>query len=242
MPPAMVMVADSKFLKPNMGRVLNLIPADGPCLFDTRLFRYLEDRSFVRVWGNGPPPRISRTARCGCCIAIQGDGVRWPTFLLDCLVEEGGLRCSYVSCPAEPEVDSVPRLVDCPIEIWGPFSTHLDIGLIDTPRAAGRPAETVPALDELWRISLYSAQDGRMGKIEFPARPSSLTQISEAQLVAQVPTHAQDNSPRDQNADLQTTLRRFLRLPIVSPRSLKTTLSDGISRFAPEPLVTGCGN
>src|SRR5580693_10333478 len=128
-------------------------------------------------------------------------------------------------CPAEPEVDRVPRLVDCPIEI-GPFSTHLNIGLIDSPRLASGSAKTVPALDELWRKPANPAQDRRMGKIELPLG-HHLDQISEAQLVAQVPTHAQDNHLAIKMSTSEQLFDAF-RLPIVSPRSLKTTLSDGI--------------
>ena len=77
-----------------------------------------------------------------------------------------------------------------------------------------------------------------MGKIELPLG-HHLDQISEAQLVAQVPTHAQDNHLAIKMSTSEQLFDAF-RLPIVSPRSLKTTLSDGISRFAPEPIVPVC--
>jgi hypothetical protein len=45
-------------------------------------------------------------------------------------------------------------------------AAHLDIGLIDSPRAASDPSKLVPTLDELWGISPDPAQDSRMGQIE----------------------------------------------------------------------------
>jgi hypothetical protein len=58
--PATMMAADSKFLKPSIGLVLDLIPRWSCSI---RLFRYFEDRNFVRQ-GSRPSSRISRTARC----------------------------------------------------------------------------------------------------------------------------------------------------------------------------------
>jgi hypothetical protein len=49
-----------KFLNPSIGLVLDLIPRWS---FSTRLFRYFEERSLVRL-GNDPSFFISRTARC----------------------------------------------------------------------------------------------------------------------------------------------------------------------------------
>ena len=66
----------------------------------------------------------------------------------DRLLEEG-LRCGYIACPAEPEVDRLSSLVHRSIEV-GPVAAYLDIGLIDSPRAASGPTKAVPPLDELW--------------------------------------------------------------------------------------------
>lgn len=80
---------------------------------------------------SGQQAALSHLAYCTmrCCTAIEGDRVRRPTFRAGLPLEES-LRRGYVSCPAEPEVDSVPRLVNHPIEI-DPFSAHLNIGLIE---------------------------------------------------------------------------------------------------------------
>jgi hypothetical protein len=49
--PATVMAADSKFLKPSIGLVLDLIPRWSCSI---RLFRYFEDRNFVRQAAGRP--------------------------------------------------------------------------------------------------------------------------------------------------------------------------------------------
>ena len=80
-------------------------------------------------------------------------------------LREEGLRCGYIACPAESEVDRLSSLVHRSIEV-GPMAAHLDIGLINSPRAASGPSEAVPTFDELRGIAPDSAQDGRMGQME----------------------------------------------------------------------------
>jgi hypothetical protein len=45
-------------------------------------------------------------------------------------------------------------------------AAYLDIGLIDSPRAASGPTKAVPTFDKFWGISPDPSQDGRMGQIE----------------------------------------------------------------------------
>jgi hypothetical protein len=209
--PAIVMAADSKFLKPGIGLVLDLIPRWSCSM---RLFRYFEDRNFVRQ-GSRPSSRISQPCAMRRSIAIEGDRVRRPTVIPNRLFEEC-LGCGYISCPTEPEVDSLPNLVYCPIQI-GPRSAYLEIGFIDSPRAASAAAKAIPPLDELCRIPSNPAQDRRMGKLE-SSFGHHLHQITEAELVAQIPTHAQKDhlavKVRPANSSSM-----FLSLPMVSPRS-----------------------
>jgi len=108
----------------------------------------------------------------------------------DCLLQEG-FRCGYIAGPAEPEVDRLPTFVYRSIEV-GLFAAHLDIRLIDSPGAASGPAKTIPALDELRCIPLHPTQDCGMSKVQSALR-HHLDQIAEAELVAQVPAHAQDD-------------------------------------------------
>src|SRR5277367_3877507 len=115
----------------------------------------------------------------------------------------------------------------------GPLSAYLEIGFIDSPRAASAAAKAIPPLDELWRIPSNPAQDRRMCKLE-SSFGHHLHQITEAELVAQIPTHAQEDH-------LAIKMPSCKQLFDVSPSAhrqssiTKTTLSDGISLFAPEP-------
>src|ERR1700722_16993426 len=101
------------------------------------------------------------------------------------------LGCGYISCPTGPEVDSLPSLVYCPIQI-GPLSAYLEIGFIASLRAASAAAKAIPPLDELWSIPSNPALDRRMGKLE-SSFGHHLHQITEAELVAQILTHAQED-------------------------------------------------
>lgn len=148
-------------------------------------------------------------------IAIKGDRVRRPTIIPNRLFEER-LGCGYISCPTEPEVDSLPSLVYCPIQI-GPLSAYLEIGFIHSPRAASAAAKAIPPLDELRRIPSNPAQNRRMGKLE-SSFGHHLHQITEAELVAQIPTHAQKETTRSKCRPANNS-SMFLSLPIVSPRS-----------------------
>src|ERR1700730_8899861 len=123
-------------------------------------------------------------------IAVKGDRLWRPPLLSDRLVVES-LRCGYSASPAEPEVERLSSLVPRSLEV-GPVAPHLDIGLIDSPRAASGPTKAVPTLDELWGISPDPSQDGRMGQIESALR-HHFDQIPEAELVVQVPAYAQDD-------------------------------------------------
>ena len=164
-------------------------------------------------------------------IAIEGDRVRRPTFIPNRLLKECHV-CGYISYPAEPEVDSLPSLVYCPIQM-GPFSAYLQIGFIDSPQAASAAAKESPPLDELWHLPSNPAQDHLMGKLE-PSFDHHLHQITEAELLAQIPTHAQ----KDHTAVKVPSCKQHFDVyqPAHCQSSItKTTLSNGISLFAPEP-------
>src|ERR1039458_37406 len=127
-------------------------------------------------------------------IAVEGDRVRRLPLMLGCLLEEGldhGRGPGHVSCLADPEVDRLSTLVYCSIEV-GPLAAHFDIRLIDSPGATSGPAKAIPTFDELRRIPPHPTQDGGMREVKFALR-HHLDQIAEAELVAQVPAHAQDD-------------------------------------------------
>jgi hypothetical protein len=149
----------------------------------------------------------------------------------DRLLEEG-LCCGYISPAAELEVNRLPSLVDRAIEI-DPLSAYFDIGLIDSPRAANGPVETAPTLDELWCIPPDPAQNRRSAQVQ-PALGHHLDQIAQAELIAQVPTNAQD----DHLAVKMPSYKQVLDAPQLahsSPRLPKTTVLEWDSLFAPEP-------
>src|ERR1035441_9341630 len=123
-------------------------------------------------------------------IAVEGDRMWRLPLMPDCLHEEG-LGCGYIACPAEPEVDCLSALVYGAIEV-GPLPAHLDISLIDSPGATSGAAEAIPAFDELRCVPLHPTQYGGVSKVQ-PTLRHHLHQIAEAELVAQVPSHAQDD-------------------------------------------------
>ena len=71
------------------------------------------------------------------------------------------------------------------LSLFPPVDAYLDIGLIDSPRAASGPTKAVSTLDELWGISPDPSQDGRMGQTE-SALGHHFDQIPKAGLVAQI--------------------------------------------------------
>ena len=137
------------------------------------------------------------------------------------------LGCGYISCPTGPEVDSLPSLVYCPIQI-GPLSAYLEIGFIDSLRAASAAAKAIPPLDELWRyrrtqrwIVVWASWSPRSAIISTRSRKLSL--------VAQIPTHAQKDHLAVKCRPANNS-SMFLSLPIVSPRS-KRPLYPTASRY-----------
>ena|ERR1700678_2033647 len=141
------------------------------------------------------------------------------------------LGCGYISCPTGPEVDSLPSLVYCPIQI-GPLSAYLEIGFIDSLRAASAAAKAIPPLDELWSIPSNPALDRRMGKLE-SSFGHHLHQITEAEPCSANTNARTEGSPRGQVPSCKQLFD--VSQPAHCQSSItKTTLSDGISLFAPE--------
>src|SRR5271163_4920092 len=165
-------------------------------------------------------------------IAVKGDRLWRPPPMSGGLLEEG-LRCGYIACPAEPKVDRLSSLVHRSIEV-GPVAAYLDIGLIDSPRAASAPTKAVPTLDELWGISPDPAQDGRMGQIK-SALGHHFDQIPEAELVAQVPAYAQDDHLTIGVPPCEQLLKTAQLAHHPSSASRKTTVPDGPSYLHQSP-------
>ncbi len=60
------------------------------------------------------------------------------------------------------------------------------------PRSANFTGIAIPALLELWNMPLHPAHDRRMRKMQ-AALSHHLDQITQAELVTQIPTHTQDD-------------------------------------------------
>lgn len=73
-----------------------------------------------------------------------------------------------------------------------PLAAHLDIGFVDAPGSTSRSTKAVPALDELWRIPPRTQRRMVVWARSGP-RSAIISTIAEAELVAQVPTHANDD-------------------------------------------------
>src|SRR6476661_1877174 len=123
-------------------------------------------------------------------ITVQGNRPRHTTLAFDRLLEEG-LSCHYVSLGTEPEIDGLSGPVDGPVKI-APLASNFHVSLVDPPGVARRKAKTIPAFDEFRCVALYPSQNCGVGQRQ-AALGHDLDQIAQAELVAQVPTHAQDN-------------------------------------------------
>ena len=117
------------------------------------------------------------------------------------------------------------------------MAAYLEIGLIDSPRAASDPTKAVPTLDELWGISPDPAQDGRMGQIE-SALGHHFDQLPEAELVAQILAYAQDDHLTIEMPPRKQLLKAAQLAHDPSSDSRRTTVPDGPWLFAPEPART----
>lgn len=96
-----------------------------------------------------------------------------------------------VSCRTEKEIECVSLRIDGSVEIDSrPF--HLDGGLIDPPGASGRLQIGMARPFQLRSIVLDPAVNRRMIDMQ-PAFPHHFFQITLAQRIAEVPTHAQEN-------------------------------------------------
>lgn len=78
--------------------------------------------------------------------------------MLDGLAKEG-FGCVHVTFRPEQEINRLTRTIDRPIKI-DPFCRGFSRKF---RRRARWRAESVPALDELWRVALHPTQDRRVG-------------------------------------------------------------------------------
>jgi hypothetical protein len=109
-----------------------------------------------------------------------------------------------------------PALSTAPIQI-GPLSAHLEMGFIDSPRAASAAAKAIPPLDEHWRIPSNPAQDRRVRQLNSAFR-HHFDQVPRTQFVSEVPAHTKHNDFRSKCRPLKQIKRSHLQS--LSPSTL----------------------
>jgi len=72
------------------------------------------------------------------------------------------------------------------------LAADLHVGLVDVPGSTGLAGESIPALFELGHEALDSSHDGRVGQGQ-TALGHQFDQITQAQLVAELPANAQND-------------------------------------------------
>jgi hypothetical protein len=142
-------------------------------------------------------------------------------------------RC-HVSLWTQTEVNCIAVLVHCTVEI-DPAAAHLQLGLVDAPGAANFACIASPALFELRDISLHPTHDGRMRKLQ-STFSHHLDQIPKAQLIAKVPTYAQQDHLTIKVSTRNNDFVPF-RLLIPVPRSQNNTVPDGNSAICTRARV-----
>ena len=141
---------------------------------------------------------------------IQRNRLRGESLALDRFREEG-LGSSHIAPGAEPKIDRLASPVNCTVKI-DPLASDLHVRFVDSPRLTSCRGKAVPAFDELRREALHPAHDRRMRQRQ-PALGHHLDQVAEAELVARVPAHAQDD---DLAIEMQTVERLVDALPLAN--------------------------
>src|SRR6476660_8180564 len=107
------------------------------------------------------------------------------------------------------------------------------------PSMTGRPPEPLPALLELRCVSPHPTHNGRMCQRQ-AAFGHHLHQVSQTQLEAKIPAHAQDDDLAVKVATLEQLLDAH-QLALAHPSGSSADIIAGqILPFAPEPYKAGC--
>jgi hypothetical protein len=133
---------------------------------------------------------------------------------------------------AKQEIDGVSLFVDSAVKIR-PGASDFDVGLIDAPGPPSWASEAVPALLELRHIALDPAHDRRMRQGE-PAFGHHLDEISKAELVSQIPAHAEHDDLLVKVPALEESVHFRLRSSALSFDRFANDYAVS-KQFAPEP-------
>src|ERR1700722_6412120 len=138
-----------------------------------------------------------------------------------------------IALGAQPEVNRPPRPIHGTIEI-APFSSNFDVCLVPPPRPAVPLGEPLPALLEPRCVSPHPTHNGRMGQRQ-AAFGHHLHQVSQAQLEAKIPAHAQDDDLAVEVATLEQLLAAHQLAHAHPSGSSADIIAGQILPFAPEP-------
>jgi hypothetical protein len=92
---------------------------------------------------------------------------------------------------AEPELNGVTVAVDGSIEIF-PLASDFDVSLIHVPFPADASFAKIEALEQLRRVADNPSVNGRMVDGDAPLS-HHLLQVPQAQIVSQIPPHAEQD-------------------------------------------------
>ena len=164
-------------------------------------------------------------------IAVERDLV-WQLALALERPSEERLGGGDVPLGAKQEIDGVSLFVDSAVKIR-PAASDFDVGLIDAPGPPSWASKAVPALLELRHIALDPAHDRRMRQGE-PAFGHHLGEISKAELVSQIPAHAEHDDLLVKVPALEESVHFRLRSSALSFDRFANDYAVS-KQFAPEP-------
>ena len=178
---------------------------------------------------------IRQLAHCSVrgSVPIERDALRGAALRMKCLAQEG-FGCGYVAVRAQSEIYSVAVPVDCAIQV-DPSSSNPHVRLIHPPGSARRTCEAVLALLKLRNIALHPTQNRGVRKMQTTFR-HHFDQITQAQLVAQVPANAQSNDLPVEVPPCKELRHALQPAHLLSPRPYRT-LADPICTRA-ETITT----
>ena len=168
-------------------------------------------------------------------IAVERDLV-WQLALALERPSEERLGGGDVPLGAKQEIDGLSLFVDSAVKIR-PAASDFDVGLIDASGPPSWASKAVPALLELRHIALDPAHDRRMRQGE-PAFGHHLGEISKAELVSQIPAHAEHDDLLVKVPALEESVHFRVRSSALSFDRFANDYAVS-KQFAPEPCGAG---
>jgi hypothetical protein len=123
-------------------------------------------------------------------LAAVDDDPLGPAVPLECLSQKP-LGRSQIAPLTEPEFDCVTVAVDCAVKKH-PTATDLDVSFVDVPPISDRSLAAIEPLQQLGRLANNPAMHRRMVNGD-TALGHHLLKIAQAQVVSQIPPHAEQD-------------------------------------------------